>query len=43
MDARAEKRAHDKRKPALTASAKAGSRARYNFSAPARRKTKKRG
>ena len=42
-DVRAETRVHGKRKPAMTASAKAGSRARYDFSAPARRKTKKRG
>ena len=41
---RVEKRVvRGKRKPALTASAKAGARSRYEFSAPARRKTKKRG
>jgi 23S rRNA pseudouridine2605 synthase len=43
-DVRSEKRiAHGSRKPALTASAKAGSRGRYGFSAPARQRSKKRG
>jgi 23S rRNA pseudouridine2605 synthase len=43
-DVRAEKRvARGKRKPALTASAKAGSRSRYSFTAPAGQRPKKRG
>jgi hypothetical protein len=41
---RSEKRVvRGNRKPALTASAKAGSRARYGFTAPARQGSKKRG
>ena len=43
-DARSEKRnAHANRKPTLTASAKAGSRGRYGFTAPAKQRSKKRG
>jgi 23S rRNA pseudouridine2605 synthase len=43
-DVRADNRvARGNRKPALTASAKAGSRARYGFTAPARQRSKKRG
>jgi hypothetical protein len=43
-DVRAEKRVvRGNRKPALTASAKAGSRARFGFAAPARHRSKKRG
>jgi 23S rRNA pseudouridine2605 synthase len=43
-DARTEQRAaRSNRKPALTASAKAGSRGRYGFRAPARQGSKKRG
>jgi len=40
-DARTE--AHSRRKPALTASAKAGNRSRYGFTAPSRQPSKKRG
>ena len=43
-EVRSEKRvARGNRKPALTASAKAGSRARYGFTAPAKQGSKKRG
>jgi 23S rRNA pseudouridine2605 synthase len=43
-DVRAEqRRSRASRKPALTASAKAGSRGRYGFTAPARQRSKKRG
>ncbi|MFZ2021218.1 MAG: hypothetical protein WBA18_19860 [Terracidiphilus sp.] len=43
-EVRSEKRvARGNRKPALTASAKAGSRARYGFTAPAKQRSKKRG
>jgi hypothetical protein len=44
-EVRAEKRvtARGNRKPALAATAKAGSRARYGFTAPARKRSKKRG
>jgi len=44
QDVRSEKRvAHGNRKPTLTASAKAGSRGRYGFTAPAKQGSKKRG
>jgi 23S rRNA pseudouridine2605 synthase len=43
-DVRSEKRAvRASRKPALTASAKAGARGRYGFTAPSRQRSKKRG
>jgi hypothetical protein len=35
--------ARSRRKPALTASAKAGNRTRYGFTAPSRQRSKKRG